>query len=150
MSETLLDVVEIQKILPHRYPFLLVDRMLELDDQANRAVGMKNVTMNEGFFQGHFPGHPVMPGVLILEAMAQVAGVLLLSKAEQKGKLAYFTAIDNARFRRVVIPGDQLRFEVQLVQFRSRAGKVQGKAFVGDQLAAEADLMFALVDREQA
>ncbi len=148
MAEILMNVVEIQKILPHRYPFLLVDRMIEMDDQTGKAVGIKNVTMNEGFFAGHFPGHPVMPGVLILEAMAQVAGVLLLSKAEQKGKLAYFTAIDNARFRRVVVPGDQLRFEVQLTRSRSRTGQVQGKAFVGDQLAAEADLMFALVDRE--
>ncbi len=148
MAEILMNVVEIQKILPHRYPFLLVDRMIEMDDQTGKAVGIKNVTMNESFFAGHFPGHPVMPGVLILEAMAQVAGVLLLSKAEQKGKLAYFTAIDNARFRRVVVPGDQLRFEVQLTRSRSRTGQVQGKAFVGDQLAAEADLMFALVDRE--
>jgi 3-hydroxyacyl-[acyl-carrier-protein] dehydratase len=144
MSDVLLDSVAIQKILPHRFPFLLVDRILEMKEDS--AVGLKNVTINEHFFAGHFPGHPVMPGVLILEAMAQVAGVLMLSRADQKGKIAYFTAIDNARFRRIVIPGDQLRFEVQLTRFRSKTGVVQGKAFVGDQLAAEADLMFALVD----
>jgi 3-hydroxyacyl-[acyl-carrier-protein] dehydratase len=144
MSDVLLDSVAIQKILPHRFPFLLVDRILEMKEES--AVGLKNVTINEHFFAGHFPGHPVMPGVLILEAMAQVAGVLMLSRADQKGKIAYFTAIDNARFRRIVIPGDQLRFEVQLTRFRSKTGVVQGKAFVGDQLAAEADLMFALVD----
>jgi len=144
MSDVLLDNVAIQKILPHRFPFLLVDRILEMKEDS--AIGLKNVTVNEQFFVGHFPGHPVMPGVLIMEAMAQVAGVLMLSRADQKGKIAYFTAIDNARFRRVVVPGDQLRFEVQLTRFRSRAGVVQGKAFVGSQLAAEADLMFALVD----
>lgn len=148
MSETLLDSVAIQKILPHRFPFLLVDRILEMKEDT--AIGIKNVTINEQFFVGHFPGHPVMPGVLIMEAMAQVAGVLMLSRADQKGKIAYFTAIDNARFRRVVVPGDQLRFEVKLTRFRSRAGVVEGKAFVGEQLAAEADLMFGLVDTAAA
>ncbi|MBI1871077.1 MAG: 3-hydroxyacyl-ACP dehydratase FabZ [Chlamydiae bacterium] len=147
--EVLLDNVAIQNILPHRYPFLLVDRILEMDDETGKVIGLKNVTLNESFFVGHFPGHPVMPGVLIIESMAQVAGVLLLSKAEQKGKLAYFTAIDNARFRKVVVPGDQLRMEVQLTRCRSKTGVVQGKAFVGDQLAAEADLMFALVGRTE-
>lgn len=145
MSEGILDSVAIQKILPHRHPFLLVDRILEMKEDS--AVGIKNVTINEHFFVGHFPGHPIMPGVLILEAMAQVAGVLMLSKSEQAGKLAYFTAIDKARFRRPIVPGDQLRFEVKLVRFRSRAGIVEGKAFVGDQLATEAELMFALVDQ---
>lgn len=145
MSEGLLDVVQIQKILPHRFPFLLVDRILSMTEDS--AVGIKNVTINEQFFVGHFPGHPIMPGVLIIEAMAQVGGVLLLSKAEQSGKIAYFTAIDNARFRRPVLPGDQLRFEVKLVRYRSRAGVVEGKAYVGDQLATEAELMFGLVDK---
>ncbi|MBI1882628.1 MAG: 3-hydroxyacyl-ACP dehydratase FabZ [Chlamydiae bacterium] len=142
----MLDTVAIQKVLPHRYPFLLVDRMLEMTD--TKAVGLKNVTITESFFVGHFPGHPVMPGVLILEAMAQVAGVMLLSRAEAKGKLAYFTAIDNARFRKTVIPGDQLRFEVELLRARSKTGMVKGSAFVQDQLVAEADLMFGLVELE--
>ena len=146
MSQKTMDVTEIQKVIPHRYPFLLVDRIIELTDEG-KIVGLKNVTINEEFFNGHFPGHPVMPGVLILEAMAQIGGIFMLTKSDQMGKLAYFTAIDNARFRRPVVPGDQLRIEVQFMKARSKIGIIQGKAFVGDQLAAEADLMFALVDR---
>lgn len=146
MNQKTMDVTEIQKVIPHRYPFLLVDRIIELTDEG-KIVGLKNVTINEEFFNGHFPGHPVMPGVLILEAMAQIGGIFMLTKSDQMGKLAYFTAIDNARFRRPVVPGDQLRIEVQFMKARSKIGIIQGKAFVGDQLAAEADLMFALVDR---
>ncbi|MDD4955529.1 MAG: UDP-3-O-acyl-N-acetylglucosamine deacetylase [Candidatus Omnitrophica bacterium] len=136
---------EIMKLLPHRYPFLLVDRIVDME-KFKRAVGIKNVTMNEHFFQGHFPGRPVMPGVLIIEAMAQVGGVLMLSGEENKGKLAYFMAANNAKFRRTVVPGDQLVIEVVAGKVRSKTGIVYAKAFVDEKLAAEAELMFALVD----
>lgn len=136
---------EIMKLLPHRYPFLLVDRIIDME-KFKRAVGIKNVTMNEHFFQGHFPGRPVMPGVLIIEAMAQVGGVLMLSSEENKGKLAYFMAANNAKFRKTVVPGDQLVMEVVAGKVRSKTGIVYAKAFVDDKLAAEAELMFALVD----
>ncbi|MCK9615406.1 MAG: UDP-3-O-acyl-N-acetylglucosamine deacetylase [Candidatus Omnitrophica bacterium] len=136
---------EIMKLLPHRYPFLLVDRIIDME-KLKRAVGIKNVTMNEYFFQGHFPGRPVMPGVLIIEAMAQVGGVLMLSSEENKGKLAYFMAANNAKFRRTVVPGDQLVIEVVAGKVRSKTGTVHAKAFVDEKLAAEAELMFALVD----
>lgn len=147
MSDGILDSVAIQKILPHRFPFLLIDRILEVTEDS--AVGLKNVTVNEPFFTGHFPGHPIMPGVLIIEAMAQVAGVLILSKPEHVGKLAYFMSIDSARFRRPVVPGDQLRLEVKLIRYRGKVGVLDGKAFVGDQLATEAEFMFALVETTQ-
>ncbi len=137
-----IDINEIFKTLPHRYPLLLVDRILECDDKQ-RIVGLKNLTINEAFFQGHFPGQPVMPGVLQMEAMAQVAGILLNRLFGGEGKVSYFAAIDNARFRRPVVPGDQLRMEIEIVKAKPRLSKVHAKAFVGDQLASEADLMFS-------
>ena len=143
------NVMEIMKFLPHRYPFLLVDRIVEIDP-PNRIVGLKNVTINEEFFQGHFPGAPVMPGVLILEAMAQVGGIMLYRDLpdEDKGKkLIYFTGIENAKFRRPVVPGDQLRIEIELVHRRSNFGKMSGRALVEGKLAAEALEMFAIADR---
>ncbi len=140
-----LNINQIQEILPHRYPFLFVDRILKLEDKKS-AVGIKNVTMNEYFFEGHFPGHPVMPGVLIVEAMAQVAGVLMLHKAETRGKLAYLLGIDNARFRRTVLPGDQLRFEVEVKRIKGRTGKIQCHAYVEEKVVAEAEMTFSLVE----
>lgn len=139
----MLDVNEIRKILPHSYPFLLVDRILEIEE-GKRAVGLKNVTINENFFQGHFPDYPVMPGVLIVEAMAQVGAVALLKKPDFAGKLAFLTGIDKMKFRRQVVPGDQLRLEVELVQLRRNIGKSEAKAFVDGQLVAEGNLMFAI------
>ena len=138
-----LDINVIQKILPHRYPFLFVDRIIEASE--DRAVGIKNVTIDEPFFEGHFPGHPIMPGVLMIEAMAQVGGVVALNKKDNVGKLAYFTSINNARFRRPVLPGDVLRIEIQLVKTKLSLVQIHGVAKVGDEMAAEADLMFAFV-----
>ncbi len=140
-----LEVTDIMKILPHRYPFLLVDRIVEMEE-GKRAVGVKSVTMNEYFFVGHFPGRPVMPGVLIIEAMAQVAGVLMLSNPRHKGKLAYFMGINNVKFRRPVLPGDTLEMEVVVTRIRSRTGQIQGYARVDGNVVAEAELMFAIVD----
>ncbi len=139
-----LDIRAIHKVLPHRYPFLLVDKIIKLEDKY--AIGIKNVTINEHFFQGHFPGRPVMPGVLIIEAMAQVAGVLMLSKPENHGKMAYFMSIDKVKFRKTVLPGDRLRLEVNIIKVKTKTGQVYTKALVGDQIVAEANLMFALVD----
>lgn len=137
-----LEIADILEILPHRYPFLLVDRVLECDDES-RIVGIKNLTFNELFFQGHFPSQPVMPGVLQMEAMAQVAGILLNRKFGGEGKISYFAAIDNARFRRPVVPGDQLRMEIEIIKAKPRLSKVHAKAFVEDKLVSEADLMFS-------
>jgi len=134
---------EIQKIIPHRYPFLLVDRIIEMVP-GQRAVGLKNVSSNEPFFQGHFPGKPIMPGVLIAEAMAQVGAVALLSLPENKGKLGLFAGLDNLRFRRQVVPGDQLRLEVEIVKLKGAIGKGHGRALVAGEVAAEGDLLFAL------
>jgi len=141
-----LDVQAIQEIIPHRYPFLLVDRILELE-VGKRAVGQKNVTMNEPFFQGHFPGYPVMPGVLIVEALAQVGAVAILAAEEHRGKIAFFAGIDNFRFRSQVKPGDVLTLEVELTRVRGSIGKGRGVAKVGDTVVAEGELMFALGDR---
>ncbi|MGD1275943.1 MAG: 3-hydroxyacyl-ACP dehydratase FabZ [Tepidisphaeraceae bacterium] len=142
-----LDIRRIQRILPHRYPMLLVDRVLEIvADQ--RAVGIKNVTFNETFFQGHYPGTPIMPGVLIVEAMAQLGGLLLSTKLEHTGKLAVLLSMDKVKMRQAVVPGDQLLLEAVTVRVKSRTGHVRCKAFVGDKLAAEADIKFMLVDAE--
>jgi UDP-3-O-[3-hydroxymyristoyl] N-acetylglucosamine deacetylase/3-hydroxyacyl-[acyl-carrier-protein] dehydratase len=142
-----LDINDIQQIMPHRYPMLLVDRIEELVDRE-RVVGIKQVTINEPFFQGHFPEHPIMPAVLIIEAMAQTGGVLLLNTVERpENKLMYFLGIDNAKFRRPVMPGDTLRFVLQLTKLRRTFCKMKGRAFVGDELVAEADLLSKVVDR---
>ncbi len=142
----MIDVREIMKILPHRYPFLLIDRILEIKETSILAI--KNVTYNEPFFQGHFPGHPVMPGVLIVEAMAQAGGALLLGKVEDReDKLIFFTGIDNCRFRQPVIPGDQVVFEVDIVNARKTFAKMRGRALVDGQVVCEAGLMSAMSDR---
>ena len=137
-----LDINEILRILPHRYPFLLVDRILE-SDMENRIVGLKNVTVNEPFFPGHFPGQPVMPGVLQLEAMAQVAGILLNKRSKREGKIAFFVTINNAKFRRIVRPGDQLRIEIEFTRARANFVWVTGKITVDGQLVTEAELSFS-------
>jgi UDP-3-O-[3-hydroxymyristoyl] N-acetylglucosamine deacetylase/3-hydroxyacyl-[acyl-carrier-protein] dehydratase len=146
-GDFVLDTQAILKILPHRYPFVLVDRILDLVPQE-RVVGLKNVTINEPFFQGHFPGHPIMPGVLILEAMAQVGGVLLLNtQSNPEDKLVYFTGLDRVKFRKPVRPGDQVRFEVEMLKYRQALCKMAGKAFVANELVCEAELSAAIVDR---
>jgi len=141
-----IEINEIMNILPHRYPFLLVDRIIHME-KGKKAIGIKNVTINDYFFQGHFPQKPIMPGVLIIEAMAQVGGVLMLAQAENRGKLAYFLAADKVKFRRTVVPGDQLVLEVVSGKIKSKTGQVHTRALVGGSVVAEADLRFALVDK---
>jgi 3-hydroxyacyl-[acyl-carrier-protein] dehydratase len=139
---------EIRDLIPHRYPFLLVDRVEEIEPGV-RAVGIKNVTQNEPFFQGHFPDYPVMPGVLIVEAMAQVGAVGVMAVEEYRSKLALFAGIDGVRFRRQVVPGDVLRMEVEIVRLKGRVGRGKGRTTVGGERVCEADLMFAFADREE-
>ncbi|HTR20638.1 MAG TPA: bifunctional UDP-3-O-[3-hydroxymyristoyl] N-acetylglucosamine deacetylase/3-hydroxyacyl-ACP dehydratase [Gemmatimonadales bacterium] len=144
-----MDIGRIMDVLPHRYPFLLVDRIIEVEGDK-RIVGIKNVTINEPFFQGHFPGHPIMPGVLIIEAMAQVGGMLLLSHFEGQNvtdKVVYFMSLDNVKFRRPVLPGDQIRFELEMIAFRGKTCRMKGQGFVDGQLVAEAEMMAIVTDR---
>jgi beta-hydroxyacyl-ACP dehydratase FabZ len=143
-----LGFAEIQKTLPHRYPFLLVDR-LDIMEEGKKATGYKAVSGNEEFFQGHFPGQPVMPGVLIIEALAQAACALMLSKGGFENKIAFFLGIDEAKFRQPVKPGCLLELRVEILRAGSRAGKFKGEAYVAGQLAAEASMMFAIVDKEK-
>ena len=145
LAKPQMDVGDIQRILPHRYPFLLIDKVIELEEEK-RCKALKNVTVNDYFFRGHFPGRPVMPGVLIVEAMAQTAGIIILCKKENAGKIAYFMGIDNARFRRVVVPGDQLILDVEVIKIKARTGIAKAKAYVDNKEVASADLMFALGD----
>jgi UDP-3-O-[3-hydroxymyristoyl] N-acetylglucosamine deacetylase/3-hydroxyacyl-[acyl-carrier-protein] dehydratase len=145
-----LDIRDILELLPHRYPMLLVDRIVEMED-GKRIVGIKNVTINEPFFQGHFPGHPVMPGVLMIEAMAQVGGVMLMGHLrksdENADKVVYFMSLDDVKFRRPVVPGDQIRFELELVQHKERASRMRGVGYVDGHVVVEAEMMARVVDR---
>ncbi|MBE3572327.1 MAG: 3-hydroxyacyl-ACP dehydratase FabZ [Moorella humiferrea] len=141
-----MDLVAIQEILPHRYPFLLVDRILEVE-AGRRAVGQKNVSGNEWYFSGHFPGRPVMPGVLIIEALAQVGAVALLSVPDFRGRVVLFGGMDGVRFRRQVIPGDVLRLETEIIKLKGRVGKGYGRAWVENELAAEGELLFAVGEK---
>jgi UDP-3-O-[3-hydroxymyristoyl] N-acetylglucosamine deacetylase/3-hydroxyacyl-[acyl-carrier-protein] dehydratase len=144
---TVLGIEEILGVLPHRYPMLLVDRIIEVQGRE-RIVGIKNVTYNEPFFQGHFPGHPIMPGVLIIEAMAQVGGMLLMGAVDDPaGKVVYFMSLDGVKFRRPVVPGDQIRFELEMIQFRGRTCRMRGVGYVDGQPAAEAEMLARIVDR---
>ncbi len=136
----MLDIMEIQKMLPHRYPFLFVDRVLEVEP-GKRIVGIKNVSMDEPFFQGHFPSRPIMPGVLIVEAMAQVSGVLVYKTSGTDDKVVYFMSVEKAKFRKPVVPGDQLRLEVEALQSRGKVWKFKGRALVDDKVVCEAEFM---------
>lgn len=142
----MIDIKEILNILPHRYPFLLIDRILELDP-GKSAKGLKNVTINEPFFLGHFPGHPIMPGVLIIEAMAQVGGVLAFKSADVHNKVVYFMGIDNARFRKPVFPGDTIEFVLNVTRCRGTIWVFKGEAFVAGTLVAEAELMATIMEK---
>ncbi|SFB04209.1 MULTISPECIES: 3-hydroxyacyl-ACP dehydratase FabZ [unclassified Bacillus (in: firmicutes)] len=144
----MLDINQIKEIIPHRYPFLLVDRILEVEE-GQRAVGIKNVTANEEFFNGHFPDYPVMPGVLVIEALAQVGAVAMLKKEENRGRLAFFAGIDNCRIKRQVVPGDQLRLEVEMTRVRGKIGKGRGVATVDGEVAVELEMMFALGEKKE-
>ncbi|MDP6958679.1 MAG: 3-hydroxyacyl-ACP dehydratase FabZ, partial [Planctomycetota bacterium] len=146
-KETLLDLREITKILPHRYPFLLIDKVIEMDGYR-KAVGIKNVTFNEPFFQGHFPGEPIMPGVLQIEAMAQLAGVLLMRKADNQSKIAVLLSLDGVKLRKSVVPGDQLRIEVEAIKVKSRTGEVYARASVDGATAVEATMKFMIVEKQ--
>jgi beta-hydroxyacyl-ACP dehydratase FabZ len=146
-----LDIRHVLDVLPHRYPMLLVDRIIEIEG-GRRIVGIKNVTINEPFFQGHFPGHPVMPGVLIIEAMAQVGGVLLMghlqgAAVDVREKVVYFMSLDNVKFRRPVVPGDQIRFELELLQHKERASRIRGVGYVDGHVVVEAEMMARVVDK---
>ena len=141
----MIDAARILQCLPHRYPMLLVDRIIEIEP-GKRIVGIKNVTINEPYFQGHYPNHPIMPGVLQIEAMAQVGGLLLLEGEETKGKLVYFMTLDNVKWRRPVVPGDQIRFEVELVQLKRSACRMRGTGTVDGNLVVEAEMMAKIVD----
>ena len=143
----MIGINEIMSYLPHRYPFLLVDRIVEFEENK-RVVGIKNVTINEPFFQGHFPGHPIMPGVLLLEAMAQVGGVMALkSDPDPSRKVIYFMSIDKAKFRRPVVPGDQVRFELELTKTRASIRQFKGTALVDGAVVAEAEMMAMIVEK---
>lgn len=144
----MMDIKEIQKLLPHRYPFLLVDRITHIDPGV-KAIGIKNVTMNEEFFIGHFPDNPIMPGVLIIEAMAQVAGILAFQSGAQKGNSVYFLSIEKAKFRKPVIPGDQLRMEITILQHRGNVWKFSGLTYVEEKIAAEAEFTAMVIDKEK-
>ncbi len=142
-----IDIARIMELIPHRYPFLMIDRVVDLVP-GESATGIKNISANEAFFQGHFPGHPVMPGVLIVEAMAQVGGMLLMGAVENpEDKVVYFMSLDKVKFRRPVVPGDQIRFELEMLQFRGKRCKMRGEAFVDGNKAAEAEMMAQIVDR---
>ena len=142
-----MDILEIQSLIPHRYPFLLIDRVLEIEP-LKRIVAIKNVTMNEPFFQGHFPGAPIMPGVLIIEAMAQAGAILLFREVpDRENKLMFFAGIESARFRKPVTPGDQIRFEVNVLKYKLGFCKLEGKAFVDDKLVCEAIVQSAVADK---
>jgi len=138
-----MDIQEIKDTIPHRYPFLLVDKVTEIDE-GERVVGYKNVTINEPFFQGHFPDYPVMPGVLIIEALAQVGAVAMLGMEENKGKIGFLAGVDKCRFKRQVVPGDQLKLEVEITRIKGPIGKGKGTATVNGELACQAEIMFAI------
>ncbi len=141
------DIARIMKLLPHRYPFLLIDKMIDMDGEES-GTAIKNVTINEPFFQGHFPGHPVMPGVLIIEAMAQAGGMLLMEElVAREERVVYFMSLDNVKFRRPVLPGDQLRCELEMLQNRGRTCRMKGVAYVDGNIVAEAEMMARVVDR---
>ncbi len=143
----MIDIKEIQKLLPHRYPFLLVDRIIDIEPGV-KATGIKNVTINEEFFQGHFPNNPIMPGVLIIEAMAQVAGILAFRSGATLGKSVYFMSIEKAKFRKPVVPGDQLKLEVSVMQHRGNVWKFSGHAIVEDKITAEAEFTAMVSEKE--
>lgn len=138
-----MNVNDIKQIIPHRYPFLLVDKIIEMEE-GKRVVGIKNVTINEPFFQGHFPDYPVMPGVLILEALAQVGAVAVLNMEENKGKIGFLAGVDKCRFKRQVMPGDTLQLEIEILRFKGAIGKGKGTATVDGELACQAEIMFAI------